>query len=331
MRRLAMVSLMVLAVGGAVLAGTTLFSKETKAKWEPYTQVVDNATGRFDASRWGATGQGDGYVGKNYKFARPSEGDTPALFKMRIPKTALYTVYARWPEDRGFNGAARIGVLTPRGLRWTVVDQRTRGGEWVKVGTFEMEGGDRYNVRISRDTTADDPDNGADPKRGDAPAARNSIWFRGGSSDIGGYVVADAIKVRKAFKYDVTGQDVLREAKTWVGEEYTLGGCSREEGVDCSCLTQLTYGAFGIYLPDNPGMQYGYGEEVAREDIQPGDLVYFKEHGPDKSISHVGIATGDGYMIHASSFTNKVSVGRIEYVYGYYGAKRLLPEPDTEP
>lgn len=324
MRRLAMVSLMVVVVGSSMLAGTAMFPKETGAKWEPYTQVVDNATDRFDAHRWGATGQGESYVGENYRFARPSEGDTPASFKVRIPKTALYTVYARWPQDRGFNGSARIGVLTPNGLRWSTVDQRTRGGHWVKVGTFPMEEGDGYSVRVSRDTTADDPDNGVDPKKGDAPVAKNSQWYTRSSADIGGYVVADAVMVKRAFEDDLTANDILREANTWMGEEYTLGGCSKEAGVDCSCFTQLTYGAFGIYLPDSPALQYYYGEEVVREDIRPGDLVFFKEHGTDESISHVGIAIGNGELIHANAYSNWVSVGRIEYINGYYGARRLL-------
>jgi len=323
MRRLAVVSLTVLVVGVAVLAGAALFSEESGARWEPYTQVVDNASNRFDASKWGTTGRGVGYLGKNYRFARPSEEDTPARFKMKIPKTGLYTVYARWPEDRGFNKAARIGVVTPAGYRWAQVDQR-RGGRWVKVGTFEMAQGDRYSVVISRDTALKDPLDGVDPKRGDAPGGERSKREQTSSSEVEGYVVADAIKVKKASRDDLRGRDMLREARSYMDVEYSLGQCSREYGVDCSCLTQLAYGQFGIYLPDHSGLQYGYGREVERSQLQAGDLVFFKEYGEDEGFTHVGIATGRGNIVHASAYTGDVTVTPIQNVRGYAGAKRLL-------
>ena len=323
MRRLAVVCLTVL-VGVAALAGAAVFSGESGAGWEPYTQIVDNASERFDASKWGATGQGVGYLGKNYRFARPSEGDAPARFKVRIPKTDLYTVYARWPEDRGFNKAARIGVVTPAGYRWAQVDQRRGGGRWVKVGTFEMAQGDRYSVVISRDTPRKDPLDGVDTRHGDDPVAQRSRGSNISSSEVGGYVVADAIKVKKAYRDDLTGRDMLREARSYMNVEYSLGQCSREYGVDCSCLTQLAYGQFGIYLPDNPDLQYGYGREVERSELQAGDLVFFEEHGEDEGFTHVGIATGRGNIVHASAYTGDVILTSIQNVRGYAGAKRLL-------
>jgi cell wall-associated NlpC family hydrolase len=191
-----------------------------------------------------------------------------------------------------------------------------------------MEEGDRYSVRVSRDTTQEDPRNGVDPKRGDAPEARESKRAERTSGEVGGYVVADAIKVRKAFKHDLTGRDVLREAGSWMGEEYTLGGCSKKDGVDCSCLTQRAYGTFGIYLPDDPGLQYGYGREVERSKLEAGDLVFFKEYGEDGGFTHVGMAVGNGNMVHASSYTGDVLVSSIDSVSGYAGAKRILRAPE---
>jgi cell wall-associated NlpC family hydrolase len=54
----------------------------------------------------------------------------------------------------------------------------------------------------------------------------------------------------------------------------------------------------------------------------PGNLVFFKEHG--RVITHVGIVTGRGTVIYASSYWNKVTETRIRYIKGYAGAKRLL-------
>lgn len=323
MRRLAMVSLTVLTAGVAVFVGAAMFPKELGARQEPYTQVVDNATKRFDASRWGTTGRGAGYVGKNYRFARPSEGDTPARFKVKIPETGLYNVYARWPKDRGFNKAARIGVVTPAGDRWTSVDQRDGGGGWVRVGTFMMAEGDGYSVKISRNTSEEDPRNAVDPKRGQAPRAKEPPSGRRG------YLVADAVKVQAASGDDLTGRDVLREARSWMDVEYSLGDCSRKDGVDCSCLTQRAYGEFGIELPDDPGLQYAYGRGIERSEIKAGDLVFFKEHGPDGGFTHVGMATGHGTQVHATTYTGDVTVGEIDSVSVYAGARRILGTEDA--
>jgi len=317
-----MVSVMVFVVGVAVLAGAALFSAESGARAEPYTQVVDNATKRFDASRWGTTNRGAGFLGENYRFAAPSEEDTPARFKVKIPKTGLYNVYARWPKDRGFSKAARIGVVTPAGDRWTRVDQRDGGDGWVKVGTFNMEEGDRYSVEVSRDTPEDDPKDADDPKRGDAPEKK-------GSSGERSYVVADAVKVQAATEEDLTGKDMVREARSWMDVKYSLGDCSRQNGVDCSCLTQKAYGEFGISLPDDPGLQYAYGRDIERSEVQAGDLVFFKEHGQDEGFTHVGMATGEGTLVHATTYTGDVTVGEIDNISGYAGAKRILGTTDV--
>ncbi len=322
MRRLAVVALMVFVVGGAALVGAVVFSAESGASAEPYTQVVDNASKRFDASQWGTANRGAGFLGENYRFAAPSEEDTAARFKVKIPRTGLYHVYALWPEDRGFSKSARIGVATPAGDRWTRVDQRDGGDGWVKVGTFKMEEGDRYSVKVSRDTPEQDPRDAQDPKRGDYPVEK-------GSSGEGSYVVADAVRVRAASKDEVAGRDVLREARSWMDVKYSLGDCSRENGVDCSCLTQQAYGQFGISLPDDPGRQYAYGRDIERSEIQAGDLVFFKEHGLYGGFTHVGMAKGKGELVHASTYTGDVTVGEIDNISGYAGAKRILGTADA--
>ena len=55
---------------------------------------------------------------------------------------------------------------------------------------------------------------------------------------------------------------------------------------------------------------------------QVGDLVFFDEHGD--GISHVGIYSGNGKLIHASSYFGKVTESEMKYIKGYVGATRLL-------
>ena len=77
-------------------------------------------------------------------------------------------------------------------------------------------------------------------------------------------------------------------------------------------------------MPDDPVTQWNYGLNVAKSDLRPGDLVFFKEDGPSYPISHVGIYSGRGNIVHASSYWGGVVERPMEYIDGYYGAKRLV-------
>ena len=294
------------AAGMALLAGTP----EVMARPASYEQVVDNAIeDRFEADDgWGTSSYGRGVEENNYRFARPAQGSSDARFKVEIPETANYTVYARWPDVKGGNDATQIGVVTTSGTRWTQVNQQQDGGQWVRLGAFEMQAGDDYSVVFSRET------NGK------------------------GYVIADAVKVEwdstaaappKSEKTRVSeskapegrsGQDLVREARKWIGVRYQLGGQTRR-GVDCSGLTMMVFKRFGVSLPHWDDKQYRMGTSVPKGQERPGDLVFFNEHG--RGTSHVGMYSGNGKLIHASDYFNKVTESDMKYIKGYVGARRM--------
>ncbi len=192
------------------------------------------------------------------------------------------------------------------------MNQKTEGGLWIKIGEYEMEAGDDYSVKFSRQTSGDD------------------------------YVAADAVRVKKiseaaparevsrgdgpkatsesASASDQGGEDAVREARKWIGVRYRLGGESRR-GVDCSGLTMQVYKKFGVSLPHWDDKQYRKGTQVPKGQEKPGDLVFFNEHG--RSVSHVGIYAGNGKILHASDYYNKVTESQMKYIKGYVGARRF--------
>ena len=109
--------------------------------------------------------------------------------------------------------------------------------------------------------------------------------------------------------YDVSGQAVVEDAQSYIGSPYGWG-------MDCSGFTSMVFADLGVYLPDSPDAQYAYGTPSFGE--AAGDLVFFDEAG--YGISHVGIATGYGTVIHASTYYGAVVETPIEYIPGYVGA-----------
>jgi cell wall-associated NlpC family hydrolase len=89
---------------------------------------------------------------------------------------------------------------------------------------------------------------------------------------------------------------VLAQYEDWRGVRYRLGGTDYR-GVDCSALVQAIFkDAFEMDLPRTSSEQAKLGEAVPRDDIQPGDLLYFIDRGR----KHVGVAVNESEFLHAS-------------------------------
>jgi cell wall-associated NlpC family hydrolase len=112
------------------------------------------------------------------------------------------------------------------------------------------------------------------------------------------------------------GFDLVQAAERWLGVPYVFGGCS-PSGVDCSCLVQLVFKGLGINLPRTAAEQFAATARVSRDELQPGDLVFFANtYMP--GISHVGIYIGGGQQINAPTEGQRVSVQPV--FEGYWGA-----------
>jgi cell wall-associated NlpC family hydrolase len=106
----------------------------------------------------------------------------------------------------------------------------------------------------------------------------------------------EAVRARAAQVREAHG--VVDAATAQIGDGYVYGG-SGPDGFDCSGLTAYAFAQSDVALPHNSQAQAAMGRAVARDDIRPGDLVFFSTAGA--GASHVGIATGRTTAVSATS------------------------------
>ncbi|MBN3524418.1 C40 family peptidase [Paenibacillus apiarius] len=111
-----------------------------------------------------------------------------------------------------------------------------------------------------------------------------------------------------------------------LGISYKYGG-STTSGFDCSGFTKYVFDSFEIDLPRSSSSQFDVGEKVSKDELRPGDLVFFDTSGGN-GISHVGIFVGDGKFAHASTDkgTRIDKLSMDYYEKRYVGAKRVMSE-----
>ena len=112
-------------------------------------------------------------------------------------------------------------------------------------------------------------------------------------------------------------QFVVRAAKRYIGTPYVWGAMS-PRGFDCSGLVKYVYAKINIYLPHYTYTMYRYGRYVNRENLLPGDLVFFG------NLSHVGLYIGRGRFIHAPNSGSYVKIPLLSDRNNYYGARRII-------
>ena len=108
---------------------------------------------------------------------------------------------------------------------------------------------------------------------------------------------------------EARGAEVLAAAESRLGTPYRHGG-SGPDAFDCSGLVSYAYLQVGIAVPRTAAAQHAAATPVAREELRPGDLVFFRLDG--REVSHVGIYAGGGRFVHAPQRGGHVREDRLD-------------------
>lgn len=142
-----------------------------------------------------------------------------------------------------------------------------------------------------------------------------------------GYAVTDEIfgVPGEAFN-DETFATLMTEATKYIGFPYRWGGSRPETSFDCSGYVCWVYTQSGVHnLPRTTAQGiYNQCTPVSKEDLKPGDLVFFKgTYESSNLITHVGIYVGDNQMLHCGDPIGYANLGNSYWIKHFYGYGRL--------
>jgi len=117
-----------------------------------------------------------------------------------------------------------------------------------------------------------------------------------------------------------THTGVVGAALSQLNTPYVWGGAA-PGGFDCSGLVMWAFAQVGVSLPHSSYAMYGYGVPVSRDQLEPGDIVFFD------GLGHVGLYIGGDQFVHAPHTGDVVKISSLDdpwYAANYVGARRIL-------
>ncbi len=168
-------------------------------------------------------------------------------------------------------------------------------------------------------------------EKGLIPSATNTNTNTNTSASPAAAATAESALVRQVRD---TASDMVITAMNFLGVPYKRGGNNQEDGFDCSGFTRHIFEmSLGLVLPRRaddqasaPGLL-----QIARDDLKPGDLVFFNTL--KRTFSHVGIYIGEGKFIHSPRTGGAVRVEDMRFTYWntrFTGARRVEAPTEAE-
>lgn len=203
--------------------------------------------------------------------------------------------------------SAEIVAILEEGTVVTVTGDAvadTKGNEWIPVAYDSTKG---YVVGPYLVKTTD-----AGTRQKSLPAPISSIV----STNVSGST--DTTPQSAPATATSTGGKIVAMAMKYIGSPYVWAGAS-PKGFDCSGFVMyVMQQAVGLNITHSIGSQAGSGQFVSKDNLQPGDLIYFAGTYT-AGLSHAGIYIGGGRFIHAENESTGVVISNLSG--GYYGPK----------
>jgi cell wall-associated NlpC family hydrolase len=143
-------------------------------------------------------------------------------------------------------------------------------------------------------------------------------------------IVAQMEQVRQSVGN--TASDLVGNAMGFLGVPYRRGGTNAETGFDCSGFVRSMFEqTIGKVLPRRASEQAAATEKIDKQDLKPGDLVFFNTMR--QTFSHVGIYVGDNKFIHSPRSGKSVRVEDMRDAYWerrFTGARRVPATASTD-
>jgi cell wall-associated NlpC family hydrolase len=133
-------------------------------------------------------------------------------------------------------------------------------------------------------------------------SAQQAAYIRANSHSVTPSTIKKTVKHFALAATSAAAHTAVEFALAQVGKPYVWGSAG-PSSYDCSGLTMSAWAAAGVSLPHSSRDQYNYGTHVARDQLQPGDLIFFYQ-----PISHVTIYIGNGLMVSAPTAGEDVTV-----------------------
>ena len=119
------------------------------------------------------------------------------------------------------------------------------------------------------------------------------------------------------------GYALLQAAESQIGAPYRYGGAG-PDAFDCSGLVTYAHRRIGVAVPRTAAQQFAAATPVKRNELRPGDLVFFRLES--RSVSHVGIYAGENRFVHAPQSGGNVRMASLDedhFRRSFAGAGRL--------